>query len=141
MKKEDKTAVCECGAYLKETGLPDVYICSSCHKRFIRRFLEDITLFIEEFGASGSLAIPLSIEEEGKTIKKEKTKDYKIKCTLTNAELAKKAEEWLDKLIDTGGRCWCLPVPADPNKDVDLIFTELIMRFKDDRLREKEAEK
>lgn len=50
-------------------------------------------------------------------------------CTLTDEELIQKAREWLDKLINSGGREWSLPVPANPNKDVDLIFSEVIERF------------
>lgn len=52
------------------------------------------------------------------------------RCTLTDAELVEKCTEWVQKLIDTGGRDWCLPVPANPNKDVDLVLCELIQRFK-----------
>ena len=50
-------------------------------------------------------------------------------CTLTDIELAEKANEWVDRLIKTGGRDWSLPVPANPNKDVDLILSELNIRF------------
>lgn len=50
-------------------------------------------------------------------------------CTLTDQELILKAEEWIKTLINTGGRAWSLPVPAQPNKDVDLILSEVIQRF------------
>lgn len=50
-------------------------------------------------------------------------------CTLTDAELIEKANDWIKQLINTGARCWSLPVPADPNSDVDLILSEVIHRF------------
>jgi hypothetical protein len=53
------------------------------------------------------------------------------KCTLTDAELVAKIDEWNGKLCKTGGRAWCLSVPPDPNKDPDLLIAQLCKRFKD----------
>ena len=50
--------------------------------------------------------------------------------TLTDKELADKAEKLLDKLIKTGARSFTMRVPAQPNEDDDLIFATLIMRFR-----------
>lgn len=50
--------------------------------------------------------------------------------TLTDNELADMAEKWIDKLIETGGKAWRLPVPANPNADVDLVLSELVNRFR-----------
>lgn len=58
------------------------------------------------------------------------SKDNPIGCTLSDEQLVEKAERWLDKLTATGGKCWSLPVPANPNEDVDLVLTELLERFK-----------
>ena len=54
----------------------------------------------------------------------------KLKCTLDNTQLAKSAEAWIDRLINSGGKDWSLPVPANPDKDVDLILSEIVNRFK-----------
>lgn len=51
-------------------------------------------------------------------------------CSLSDQELITKAEEHIVTLINTGGRAWSLPVPANPDKDVDLILSEVIERFK-----------
>lgn len=51
-------------------------------------------------------------------------------CTLSDAELTEKAKELIQELIDSGGKAWTLHVPARPNSDPDLIFTELNQRFK-----------
>src|SRR5688572_30692938 len=50
-------------------------------------------------------------------------------CTLSNEELIKKAEQWIRKLIDSGGRDWELRIPAEPNHDPDIIFSELCKRL------------
>lgn len=50
-------------------------------------------------------------------------------CTLTDLELIASAKDWIQRLINSGGRDWCLPVPANPNKDVDLILSEVVHRF------------
>lgn len=51
-------------------------------------------------------------------------------CRLTDIELIKKCEIWLDKLIKSGGRDWALQVPANFSEDPDLLFMELINRYK-----------
>lgn len=48
-------------------------------------------------------------------------------CTLTNEELISKAQEWIKKLCDSGGRAWCLQVPV--NHDPDMIILELCNRL------------
>ena len=50
-------------------------------------------------------------------------------CTLTDAELVAKIDEWNGKLCKTGGRAWCLRVPPDPNNDPDLLIAQLCKRF------------
>lgn len=51
-------------------------------------------------------------------------------CTLSDAELTQKAKELIQELIDSGGKSWVMNIPARPNSDPDLIFTELNERFK-----------
>lgn len=51
-------------------------------------------------------------------------------CTLSDQELITICTEWIQKLIDSGGKEWCMFVPARPNKDPDLLFSELVERFK-----------
>lgn len=53
-----------------------------------------------------------------------------IHCTLTDQELAAKADQWIDELIASGGKSFTMQVPARPNADTDLIFSELNNRFK-----------
>lgn len=53
-----------------------------------------------------------------------------IHCTLTDQELAVKADKWIDELIASGGKAFTMQVPARPNADTDLIFAELNNRFK-----------
>lgn len=50
-------------------------------------------------------------------------------CTLTDAELVAKIDEWNGKLCKTGGRAWCLRVPPDPNNDPDLLIAQIRKRF------------
>ncbi len=52
------------------------------------------------------------------------------KCKLNNVELIERCEKWIDKLSASGGRAWTLNVPANYSKDPDLLFTELINRYK-----------
>lgn len=49
---------------------------------------------------------------------------------LTNEELILKCEFWIDSLCTTGGKAWCLRVPVDFKNDPDVLFMELIKRFK-----------
>lgn len=52
------------------------------------------------------------------------------KCQLSDIELIERCENWLDKLIKSGGRDWVLQVPANFSEDPDLLFMELINRLK-----------
>lgn len=54
----------------------------------------------------------------------------KLKCSLSDKQLAKKCDDWIRSLIDTGGKSWCLNIPARPNEDPDLVFSELVRRFR-----------
>jgi hypothetical protein len=53
------------------------------------------------------------------------------KCTLTNAELIVKCNEWVSKLARTGGQAWTLRVPVDFNNDPDMLFCELGKRLEE----------
>lgn len=53
------------------------------------------------------------------------------KCTLNDDDLILKCEAWIDKLCKTGAKAWSLRVPVDYNNDPDMLFDELIKRFKD----------
>lgn len=54
-----------------------------------------------------------------------------VKPSISNEELINRCEEWIDKLCKSGGRDWCLTVPVNFNRDPDMLFTELIRRFKE----------
>lgn len=54
-------------------------------------------------------------------------------CTLTDEQLIEKCEKHLFDLLRSGGRSWCLHVPARVNEDVDVLFNELIQRLKGNR--------
>jgi len=51
------------------------------------------------------------------------------KCRLTNEELIAKVRRINSELCKTGGRSWCLRIPADPNNDPDLLIEELCERL------------
>lgn len=53
----------------------------------------------------------------------------KHEVTLSDSELSKACEKWIDDLCKTGGRAWSLRVPVDFNHDPDVLFSELIKRF------------
>lgn len=55
----------------------------------------------------------------------------KTTCTLSDQELIEKCEEWISSLARSGGDTWCLSVPVDFNRDPDMLFSELIKRFKE----------
>lgn len=57
-------------------------------------------------------------------------RDNSLYCTLSDQELIAICTEWIQKLIDSGGKEWCMFVPARPNKDPDLLLSELVERFK-----------
>ncbi len=52
-------------------------------------------------------------------------------CTLTNEELIEKCYKWVSDLCKTGGKAWSLRVPPNFNNDPDILFCELIGRFRD----------
>lgn len=52
------------------------------------------------------------------------------KCTLSDDELIAACSKWIDDLCRSGGSKWSLTVPVDFNRDPDMLFTELINRFK-----------
>lgn len=52
------------------------------------------------------------------------------KVILSDAELIEKCESWIKDLCTSGGQKWSLTVPVDFNKDPDMLFIELINRFK-----------
>lgn len=52
------------------------------------------------------------------------------KCTLTDQELIDKCDAWITSLAKSGGDTWTLSIPVDFNKDPDMLFCELITRFK-----------
>lgn len=54
-----------------------------------------------------------------------------METKLTNEELHKRVYDWVKKLCETGGNAWTLRVPADHEKDTDLLITELINRHKE----------
>lgn len=59
----------------------------------------------------------------------------KKECTLSDEDLILKCEEWISKLCKSGGRAWCLRIPVDFNEDPDMIFSEIIKRFKNNNMR------
>jgi len=63
-------------------------------------------------------------EEEDEKFKKRE------ECTLSDSQLIEKCENWITDLCRSGGRAWCLRVPVDFNCDPDMLFSELIKRFK-----------
>lgn len=52
------------------------------------------------------------------------------KCTLTDEQLTEKCSDWVSKLCESGGNAWVLSIPVRMDKDPDMLFTELINRFK-----------
>jgi hypothetical protein len=58
------------------------------------------------------------------------TTEDKNRCTLSDKELIDKCEKLIINLCESGGRSWSLTIPPDFNKDPDMLFMELITRFK-----------
>lgn len=58
------------------------------------------------------------------------SKTDKSKCTLSDAELIEKSNDWVSKLAKTGGEAWPLRIPVDFNHDPDMLFIELGNRLK-----------
>lgn len=53
-----------------------------------------------------------------------------MKVELTNEQLITKAHQLIKELCESGGRSWTLRIPADPEKDPDIIFSELCSRLR-----------
>lgn len=51
-------------------------------------------------------------------------------CTLKDAELIERSEEWISNLAKSGGKKWCLHIPVNFNRDPDMLFSELCNRVK-----------
>lgn len=49
---------------------------------------------------------------------------------LSDTELIAQCSAWISKLCESGGKAWTLRVPVDFRHDPDVLFTELIRRFK-----------
>ncbi len=54
----------------------------------------------------------------------------KTSCTLSNEELLERCRNEISKLCKSGGKAWSMRVPVDFNNDSDMLFSELIKRFK-----------
>lgn len=52
-------------------------------------------------------------------------------CTLSDEELAEACRKLVHDLCQTGGQRWRMSVPVDFNNDSDMLFCELINRFKE----------
>jgi hypothetical protein len=50
--------------------------------------------------------------------------------SMSNEQLIQKCEAWIKSLCETGGRSWTLRVPVEYDRDPDMLFTELMIRFK-----------
>jgi hypothetical protein len=55
----------------------------------------------------------------------------KDKCTLSNEELIQACRDWVRSLARTGGNSWVLQVPVNFDRDPDMLFCELINRFRE----------
>lgn len=64
-------------------------------------------------------------------LKKSIVTNVENNCTLTKSELSEECRKWVSMLASSGGRKWVLRIPPDRNKDPDLLFSELINRYKD----------
>lgn len=56
--------------------------------------------------------------------------ELKRECDLTDEILMEKCSKWVSDLCKTGGHAWTLRVPVDMDRDPDILFTELIERYK-----------
>jgi hypothetical protein len=52
-------------------------------------------------------------------------------CTLSDEGLIEACDNWISSLASTGGKSWCLSIPVNFDRDPDMLFSELIKRFKD----------
>jgi hypothetical protein len=51
-------------------------------------------------------------------------------CTLSDQELADLCSDWVSKLCASGGTAFTMTVPVRLNYDTDMVFSELIERFR-----------
>lgn len=79
---------------------------------------------------NGSIEINDSSVDKPGIIIQEASKQKPYWCTLSDDELTDKARVLLDELVKTGGRSFVMHIPARPNEDIDIIFADLIGRFK-----------
>lgn len=49
---------------------------------------------------------------------------------MTNVDLVDKCDKWVTNLCNSGGKTWFLHVPPDFENDPDMLFSELITRFR-----------
>lgn len=54
----------------------------------------------------------------------------RTKCTLSNQELIEACQNQIRKISGKGGNAWQMSIPPDMNRDSDMIFSELVNRFK-----------
>lgn len=52
------------------------------------------------------------------------------KCNLSDELLLQECKQWIKDLCESGGRKWSLQVPVNFNKDPDMLFIELMNRYK-----------
>ncbi|MGC3945324.1 MAG: hypothetical protein QM762_12560 [Chryseolinea sp.] len=53
----------------------------------------------------------------------------KMDCTLSDEELLAAVKSWITKLCESRGKDWLLSIPAQPDKDPDLLIMELHHRY------------
>lgn len=53
------------------------------------------------------------------------------RCNLPDDELLTRCGDWINKLCKSGGRDWCLQVPVNFDRDPDMLFIELINRYRE----------
>lgn len=52
----------------------------------------------------------------------------KVQAAIPDEALIEQARALISKLCSTGGRSWSLRVPPDPERDPDMVFSELARR-------------
>lgn len=52
-----------------------------------------------------------------------------IEATISDDELTKRVEKWVQSLCNSCGNSWVLRVPVDPNTDPDFLFLEATKRM------------
>ena len=53
------------------------------------------------------------------------------KIEITDVELVDGCRKWVSKLCASKGGDWCLSIPPDFRRDPDMLFSELIRRYKE----------